>query len=131
MVPRYNPDGTQHQDWDNYVWFTNQSPSFRYFCRGSSPNSAQGVITVGNLSSYANFRRATSSNYGPNIDVFAPGSEIVSCFGKPGVIEDADGNKLFTLADKETLMNKADVEVLSNVASEILGSITSDEAKEK
>ena len=44
---------------------------------------------------------------------------------------DADGNKLFTLADKETLMNKADVEVLSNVASEILGSITSDEAKEK
>lgn len=44
---------------------------------------------------------------------------------------DADGNKLFTLADKETLMTKADVEVLSNVASEILGSVTSEEAQEK
>ena len=44
---------------------------------------------------------------------------------------DADGNKLFTLADKESLMTKADVEVLSNVASEILGSVTSEEAQEK
>ena len=94
MVPQYNPDGSQHQDWDNYVWFTNQSPSFRYFCRGSSPNSAQGVVTVGNLSSYKNFRRANSSNYGPNIDVFAPGSNIVSTWGKPGVITDSDGNVL-------------------------------------
>ena len=94
MVPQYNPDGSQHQDWDNYVWFTNQSPSFRYFCRGSSPNSAQGVVTVGNLSSYKNFRRAQSTNYGPNIDVFAPGSNIVSTWGKPGVITDSDGNVL-------------------------------------
>jgi hypothetical protein len=44
---------------------------------------------------------------------------------------DADGNKLFTLADKESLMTKADVEVLSNVASEILGSVTSETAQEK
>ena len=44
---------------------------------------------------------------------------------------DADGNKLFTLADKDSLMTKADVEVLSNVASEILGSVTSEEAQEK
>ena len=44
---------------------------------------------------------------------------------------DADGNKLFTLADKETLMTKADVEVLSNVATQILGSVTSEQAQEK
>ena len=44
---------------------------------------------------------------------------------------DADGNKLFTLSDKESLMTKADVEVLSNVASEILGSVTSETAQEK
>ena len=94
MVPRYNPDGSQHQDWDNYIWFTNQSPSIRYFCRGSSPNSAQGVVTVGWLDSTKNFKRSPSSNFGPNIDVWAPGSDIVSCFGKPGVIEDRDGNVL-------------------------------------
>ena len=44
---------------------------------------------------------------------------------------DAEGNKLFTLADKDSLMNKADVEVLSNVATEILGSVTSEKAQEK
>ena len=35
------------------------------------------------------------------------------------------------LADNDSLMNKADVEVLSNVASEILGSVTSEKAQEK
>ena len=102
MVPRYNPDGTQHQDWDNYVWFTNQSPSFRYFCRGSSPNCAQGVISVGNLSAFGNFRRAASSNYGPNIDIFAPGSQTVSCFGKAGVIKDTNGNIIYGIGATDT-----------------------------
>ena len=37
---------------------------------------------------------------------------------------DADGEKIFTLADKEKLMNKADVAVISKVATEILGEIT-------
>lgn len=102
MVPEYNPDGTQHQDWDNYVWFNNQSPNIKYFCRGSSPNCAQGVISVGNLSDYKNFRRATSSNYGPNIDVFAPGDQTVSCFGKAGVIKDTDGNVINGLGATDT-----------------------------
>ena len=44
---------------------------------------------------------------------------------------DADGNKLFTLADKDKFLNSADVEVLSNVATEILGSIAPEQAQEK
>ena len=44
---------------------------------------------------------------------------------------DADGNKLFTLADKDKFLNSADVEVLSNVATEILGSIAPEKAQEK
>ena len=94
MVPQTNPDGTQHQDWDNYIWFNNQTPNTRYFCRGSSPNGAQGVVTVGYMSDVKNFSRNSSSNFGPNIDVFAPGTSIVSCFGKPGVIKDSNGGTL-------------------------------------
>ena len=44
---------------------------------------------------------------------------------------DAEGNKLFTLADKDKFMKNADVEVLSNVATQILGSVTSEKAQEK
>ena len=44
---------------------------------------------------------------------------------------DADGNKLFTLADKDKFLNSADVEVLFNVATEILGSIAPEKAQEK
>jgi len=91
MVPQTNPDGTQHQDWDNYIWVSN---GIYYFCRGASPGSAQGVITIGNLSAKKHFSRDETSNYGPNIDVFAPGENIVSTWGKPGVIKDGLGNVL-------------------------------------
>ena len=97
MVPQTNPDGSQHQDWDNYLWVSN---GIYYFCRGASPGSAQGVITVGNLSANKNFSRRNDTNYGPNIDVFAPGENIVSCWGKPGVIKDGVGNVInFGLQD--------------------------------
>ena len=92
-VPQYNPDGSQHQDYDNYIWFNNQSPNTFNFCRGSSPAAASGVITVGWMDSTKNFQRDPASNFGPQIDVWAPGSDIVSCWGKPGVIQ-SDGTTL-------------------------------------
>ena len=103
MVPQTLPDGTQHPDWDNYVWFNNQSgSSIKYVSRGSSPNNCQGVVTVGNLSSTSNFKRQNTTNHGPNIDVFAPGDNIVSCFGKPGVIQDSSGNVINGIGSLDT-----------------------------
>ena len=103
MVPQTLPDGTQHPDWDNYVWFNNQSgSSIKYVSRGSSPNNCQGVVTVGNLSSTSNFKRQNTTNHGPNIDVFAPGDNIVSCFGKPGVIQDSSGNVINGIGSVDT-----------------------------
>ena len=93
-VPQQNPDGTQHQDYDNYIWFNNQSPNTFEFCRGSSPGCAKGVITVGWMDSTKNFQRDGASNFGPLIDVWAPGNQTISTWGKPGVIEDSDGNTL-------------------------------------
>ena len=103
MVPQTLPDGTQHPDWDNYIWFNNQSgSSIKYVSRGSSPNNCQGVVTVGNLSSTSNFKRMNTTNHGPNIDVFAPGDNIVSCFGKPGVIQDSSGNVINGIGSVDT-----------------------------
>ena len=55
-----------------------------YFMRGSSPGAARGAINVGSLQGNNN-KRSTFTNYGPGIDVFAPGSDIHSAFNNLGV----------------------------------------------
>jgi subtilisin family serine protease len=65
-------------DYDNY-W---NSTSFgtRYYMRGGSPCSAPGVICVGNVSTIADTpeEKAGSSESGPRVDLYAPGTNIVS-----------------------------------------------------
>jgi subtilisin family serine protease len=64
-------------DYNNY--FTRTSGSL-YYMQGGSPPSADGVICVGNVSTgYDNpEHKAGSSESGPRVDVYAPGTNIVS-----------------------------------------------------
>ena len=52
--------------------------------RGATPGAAKGVICVGALNTTDNFTRATFTNYGDRIDVFAPGVSILSIGGDGG-----------------------------------------------
>ena len=54
-----------------------------YMNRGGSPSGARGAINVGSLQPNNN-KRSTFTNYGPGIDVFAPGSYIHSAFNGSG-----------------------------------------------
>ena len=71
------PDGL---DYNNY--FNSTTAGQRYYMRGASPTSAAGVITVGNIdTTYATGtieQKNTSSESGPRVDVWAPGTNIVS-----------------------------------------------------
>jgi len=49
-----------------------------YHMRGSSPGSDTNVICVGSLGTSTNEYKSVFSNYGPRVDVYAPGSNIVS-----------------------------------------------------
>lgn len=81
-----------HNDYDNRIYFTSDYPSGKilqingsnynsanfYYHRGSSPGSADGSINVGNISADSDFKKNFSSNYGPIVNVFAPGTNIQS-----------------------------------------------------
>jgi subtilisin family serine protease len=66
-------------DIDNYFLFDNNGEiSPAYYHEGASPGSSPGVITVGAISAFADERKADYSNCGPRVDVYAPGSCIIS-----------------------------------------------------
>ena len=69
-------------DWNNRVFIVNSGTY--YYNRGSSPNNAKDVICVGAQDVNKDFRRATFSNFGPRIDVWAPGVHTLSAFNYYG-----------------------------------------------
>ena len=81
-------------NYGNFVRFDNAGGGGRqynsgnpvYFNRGMSPGNAPGVINVGSLNNTANFTRSGFSNFGPGVDIFAPGQNILSAWGNPAVI---------------------------------------------
>ena len=74
-------------NWNNLVTITGVGTI--YLNRGGWPNTPDsGSILVGALSDHSAFRRSTYTNFGPCIDVFAPGDDILSSYGNTGF---ADG----------------------------------------
>ena len=70
-------------NWNNLV--TINGVGTIYLNRGSWPNSPDsGAINVGALSDHSQFRRSTYTQFGPGVDVFAPGDDILSSFGNTG-----------------------------------------------
>ena len=84
MVPEIDPStANTHVSWNNRVSISGAGTY--YYNRGSSPNNTPGVINVGALSNYDNFRRSTYTNFGSPITVFAPGDDIISAFNNTGL----------------------------------------------
>ncbi len=69
-------------NWNNTATIGGSS---RYLCRGAWPNTPDtDVINVGALDKSSNFKRATFTQFGPGVDVFAPGVYILSSFNNQG-----------------------------------------------
>jgi len=77
------PDGDV--DRDNRVGISGIGNLF--YNRGSSPANSDNIISVGSLSNHHQFRRSTFSNFGPDIDVFAPGNNILSAYNSSGLVD--------------------------------------------
>lgn len=73
-----NPSG---QDYNNlFVWTSGGVNYGVYYHRGGAPSAAPNHICVGAIGTTANETKATYSMCGPRVDIFAPGSSIMSSF---------------------------------------------------
>ena len=71
----WNCDTSGGDDYDNY---TVNSGSTKYHSRGSTPGSANNVICVGSIGSKVAEYKSDFSNWGERVDIWAPGSDIIS-----------------------------------------------------
>jgi plastocyanin len=72
-------------EWNNRVSIQGMG-GWVYMNRGGSPSGTRGVINVGSIQQNDN-KRSSFTNYGPGIDVFAPGSYIHSSFNGSGIAD--------------------------------------------
>jgi subtilisin family serine protease len=73
----WNCEISTGQDYNNYLTY-NSGLSTIYFTRGSSPGSADNVICVGSIGSKVAEYKSNFSNWGSRVDIWAPGSDIIS-----------------------------------------------------
>ena len=70
----WNCDTSSGNDYNNYV----VTSGTIYHSRGSTPGSADNVICVGSIGSKINEYQSNFSNWGERVDIWAPGSDIIS-----------------------------------------------------
>ena len=80
------PDG--NPDYSNTVTLT---AGTYFYNRGASPGNSLNTICVGSLGNRHDFRRSTFSNFGPLIDIFAPGNKILSAYDSSGIADNKYG----------------------------------------
>ena len=76
-------------DYDNMVNISGFGSFF--YNRGASPANSGNTIIVGSLSNRRDFRRSSFSNFGGAVDIFAPGSNILSAYGSTGLADSKYG----------------------------------------
>jgi len=70
----WNCDTSSGDDYDNSV----RAVYTYYHSRGASPGSADNVICVGSIGSLVAEYKSNFSNWGDRVDIWAPGSDIIS-----------------------------------------------------
>ena len=85
------------QDWNNTYRATLNGQLYElYYHRGSSPAAMTNVVSVGSVGNTLNETKATYSNNGPGIDVYAPGTAIMSSVNDGGTTDPRNGSYRIT-----------------------------------
>ena len=97
-VSAYCAKDNTDPNWNNY--FVHELPTKYYYHQGASPGAAPGVICVGALDSDVEQYKALYSGNGPRVDLFAPGSDLMSAMSNSlGVINPKLNSNSTTIPD--------------------------------
>ncbi|NBS79963.1 hypothetical protein EBS57_09255, partial [bacterium] len=80
----YKIDKSDGLDYNNYCIHSGSNIPYH---QGGAPISAGNIIVVGAIGTSANDSKASYSNTGPRIDIYAPGSSIMSSLNSTGVYD--------------------------------------------
>jgi hypothetical protein len=78
------PNGNLANEYNNYIY---DGTYYDPYMQGST-TSAPGMICVGSISTLLNEYKSTFSNCGPRVDLYAPGSSIISSINSPSGTSD-------------------------------------------
>ena len=78
----WNCDIPSGVDYNNYIVYGGDD---RYHSRGSTPAAADNVICVGSISSKVSEYKSNFSNWGKRVEIWAPGSDIISAIKNTSV----------------------------------------------
>lgn len=76
-------------DYDNYITKNGVS---RYYNRGSAPFVYNYTICVGAINHDTNDSKATYSSSGPGVNIWAPGTAIISSYYSGGIVDPRNSN---------------------------------------
>ena len=126
---RYKVDVPGGVDYDNYYVYAGYSNV--YYHRGMAPGAAPNQICVGSISNLIDDSKSSFSNCGPRIDIYAPGSFIISSLNSGGVGSPRTQNGQFWIG-KYSGTSMASPQVCGILAClmEIYPNLTVNEARE-
>jgi len=111
-------------DYNNYFY---SSYGIDYYHRGASPGRAGNVICVGAVSAIVNESKATFSNCGPRVDIFAPGYNVISSVNS-GTVTDSRNSSYYLAKYSGTSMASPQVCGMLACALEIYPNLTQEKA---
>lgn len=85
-----SPGGADYNNTFNASYFGTTYLWYQH--RGTTPAAVPGVICVGAASNYSDERKASFSNCGPRVDIYAPGQAILSSLNVGSTQDPRDSN---------------------------------------
>ena len=116
----WNCDTPSGDDYNNsHTYYGSTSPH----SRGSTPGSADNVICVGSIGSKVNEYKSTFSNWGGRVDIWAPGSDIISAVYDSSSATTEGGYTPLTVDPRDSSYHLASISGTSMASPQICGII--------
>jgi subtilisin family serine protease len=114
------------EDYNNYfIW----SGFYVPYHQGGAPQSGDNVICVGAIGTFVDDRKVTFSNCGPRVDIYAPGTQIISSVNSITSVRDQRNSSYYLAKYSGTSMASPQVTGVLACAMEVYPNLNQESAR--